>query len=224
VRAGHPFPPFLRLVPPTCCCPQNMKVLQSVKRAALFLADVLSSGSFTAQLKKHGIKDRKYKTRLEERLRTEYTLDPPAREGRPTVYTAEQLAAGEEALSRPAQTFHSAADLVQHLKEEGELPASATQRGYVAALKRHLTAKGLLLGYGVRSKQQALTAAVAAKRLAWCKEMQHVITSTTVKQWHFADEKPHSGSQLSTGGQGWGARVPLCHHACCMEGGWSNGL
>ncbi|PRW59156.1 N-formylglutamate deformylase [Chlorella sorokiniana] len=28
--------------------------------------------------------------------------------------------------------------------------------------------------------------------------MQHVITSTTVKQWHFADEKPHSGSQLST--------------------------
>lgn len=56
-----------------------MKVLQSVKRAALFLADVLSSGSFTAQLKKHGIKDRKYKARLEERLRTEYTLDPPVR-------------------------------------------------------------------------------------------------------------------------------------------------
>ena len=184
-----------------------MKVLQSVKRAALFLADVLSSGSFTPQLKKHGIKDRKYKARLEERLRTEYTLEPPTREGRPAVYTEEQLAAGEEALSRPAQTFHSTAQLVQHLQEEEQLPASATQRGYAAALKRYLASKGLQLGFGVRSKQQAITAAVAAKRLAWCKQMQHVITSTTVRQWHFADEKPHSGSQLGTGGQGW--------FACC---------
>ena len=218
MRARHPYLPSLHFVPPTCCCPQNMKVLQSVKRAALFLADVLSSGSFTAQLKKHGIKDRKYKARLEERLRTEYTLDPPTREGRPGVYTAEQLAAGEEALSGPAQTFHSGAQLVQHLKEEGELPASATQRGFVTALKRHLAAKGLQLGYGVRSKQHAITAAVAAKRLAWCKEMQQVITSTTVKQWHFADEKPHSGSQLSTGGQGWGAHVAIVP-SCLQPGG-----
>ena len=159
---------------------------------------------------------------MEERLRTEYTLEPPTREGRPPVYTDEQLAAGEEALSRPAQPFHSTAQLVQHLKEEGELPASATQRGYAAALRRHLASSGLQLAYGVRSKQQPITAAVAAQRLAWCKKMQHVITSTTVKQWHFVDEKPHSGSQLSTGGQGWLAHVAI-GPPWLQHGGWLRG-
>lgn len=46
----------------------------------------------------------------------EHTLQPPAHEGRPAVYTREQLAAGEEDLSWPAQPFHSTAELVQHLK------------------------------------------------------------------------------------------------------------
>lgn len=86
----------------------------------------------------------------------------------------------------------------------------------MTALKRHLATKGLQLGYGVRSKQHAITAAVAAKRLAWCKEMQQVITSTTVKQWHFADEKPHSGSQLSTGGRGGGT----CGHCAILLAAW----
>ena len=179
-----------------------MKVLKTVKRAALFLADVLASGPFTSLLKKHGIRDRKYKQRLEERLRTQYTLDPPPRSGRRPVYTEEQLAAGVDALSQPSPPFHSTAELVQQLQEDEQLPASAKRRGYVPALKRHLAAHGQQLGYGVRSKQQALTPDVAAKRLAWCKKMKPVITDTTVKNWHFVDEKPHSGSGLGRGG--WG--------------------
>lgn len=185
-----------------------MKVLKTVKRAALFLADVLASGPFTSLLKKHGIKDRKYKQRLEERLRTQYTLDPPPRSGRRPVYTEEQMAAGVDALSQPAP-FHSTAELVQQLQEDEQLPASAKRRGYVPALKRHLAAQGQQLGYGVRSKQQALTAEHAAKRLAWCKKMKTVITDTSVKNWHFVDEKPHSGSGLGRGGWGLSAWVSL---------------
>ena len=67
-------------------------------------------------LKKHGIKDRKYKQRLEERLRTQYTLDPPPRSGRRPVYTEEQMAAGVDALSQPAP-FHSTAELVQQVAQ-----------------------------------------------------------------------------------------------------------
>lgn len=190
-----------------------MKPLKSVVRAALFVADVLASVTLAPFLKKHGIKDKKYGQRLIDRLRSKHSLAPASRSGRPRVYTADQLAAGEAELSRPSRAHHSKAQLVQQLKEEDRLPATAKTRGYGAALKRHLGEQGLQLGYGPRTKQHALTAADERSRLAWCKRMQHVITSSTVKDWWCEDEKTITStakyrSEWGCVGAHWAAVVP----------------
>ena len=171
-----------------------MSQLQSVRRAALFVADVLASANLAPFLKKHNIKDKKYGQRLIDRLRTKHSLAPASRPGRPRTYTKEQLAAGQAELSRPSHPHHSKAELVRLLKEEERLPASAKSRGYGAALKRSLGEQGLQLGYGPRTKQHAITAADKRDRLAWCLRMQPIITDATVKDWWFEDEKMINGA------------------------------
>lgn len=171
-----------------------MSPLKSVKRAALFVADVLASVALGPFLKKWGIKDKRYGQRLIDRLRSKHSLAPAGRSGRPRKYTAEELAAGAAELSQPAHAHHSKAELVLQLKEDKRLPATAKTRGFSAALKRHLGERGLQLGYGPRTKQHALTTADERARLAWSRRMQHVITDATVKDWWCEDEKTISGA------------------------------
>jgi len=135
------------LSPPLCSWPFN-EVLPSVKRAALFLADVLESVNATAVLKKHGIQDKKYKARLVQKLRTQYGLQPAPRCGRPPVYTAEQLRTAKDILTSPPHPFHSTAQLVAELKEEHVLGEEARSRGFGPALKRNLGDLGLALAMG----------------------------------------------------------------------------
>jgi len=168
-----------------------MKVLPQVKRAALFAADVLSSVDLKPFLKKHGIKDKLYSKRLVDRLRSTYSLQPAPRQGRPRVYTADELQAAQDELTRPSQPVHSTRQLVQRLKEGGELSAGTSVKGFKPALKRHLAEQGLQLGYGTRSKRQPITRQLAADRLKWCREMQGELTDMKVKTWYFEDEKPH---------------------------------
>lgn len=52
----------------------GMEISPSVKRAALFTADALESVNAAPLLKKYGIKDKRYKARLVNRLRTQYGL------------------------------------------------------------------------------------------------------------------------------------------------------
>lgn len=185
---GHSF----TFVPQTCTTPPSMKTPQTVIRAALFIADVLSSVNLTPYLKKWDIKDKQYGKRLIEKLRTNHGLQPSPRQGRPRVYTEEQLAAGQDALTHPSRAYHSKAALVQELKEGGQLPAETKQRGYVPALKRHLQEQGLQLGYGTRSKQQPLTRRDEKERLSFCQRVVHILTPANLKKWWFGDEKPHS--------------------------------
>lgn len=189
-----------RLVPgsalSTRLCPElapgpNMKITDTVKRSALFIADVLSSVSLGPMLKKHDIKDKRYVPRLVQKLRTKFSLAPAPRTGRPRVYTEEHLTAAREELIQPSQPIHSTRALVQKLKAAGQLPEEAKVRGFQPALKRHLAEQHMQLGYGVRSKSQPITRASAAERLKWCKEMQPVMTERKVKNWYFEDEKPH---------------------------------
>lgn len=166
-----------------------MAILRTIKRKALLLADLLASVPLKSFLKKHGIKDKRYGKRLEQQLRTTYSLAPAPRSGRPPKYTEEQLDAATEALASPANPIHTTAALVQQLQSGGQLPEGTPKRGFMAAVKRHLAQQGLRLGFGSRSKQQALSAADAKARLAWCRSMQHEITHATVGTWRFVDEK-----------------------------------
>lgn len=168
-----------------------MKIAQSAKRAALFIADLLSTVPLSSFLKKHGIKDKKYKARLVEKLRTQYSLQPAPRTGRPPVYTSQQLGEAQHLLISSPHPIHSTAALVGELKDQQVLPGEAKRRGFVPALQRQLAQQHLQLGYGTRSKGQALSADHKRQRLAWCKKMRKVLTSTALKDWHFADEKPH---------------------------------
>lgn len=172
--------------------PPPMTVLQSIKRKALLLA----STNMAPFLKKHGIRDKRYSKRLEQQLRTTYSLQPAARSGRPPKYDEEQLDAARDALASPVGPLHTTAALVQQLKSGGQLQPDAPKRGFMAAVKRHLSKQGLRLGFGTRSKQQALTKGDAKARLAWCQRMQHELTSATVGGWHFVDEK-----SLGSGGK-----------------------
>jgi hypothetical protein len=169
-----------------------MKVTQSLKRAAIFVADVLHSVTLRPFLKKHGIKDKEYGKRLVHRLRTTFSLAPAPRSGRPAVYKSDELQAAKRALVSPGRRFHNTRALVASLKEEGELATEANMRGFKQALKRQLAAEGVKLGYGTRSKAQALSAKQKHQRLVWCQEMRTALTDTTVKHWLFEDEKPHS--------------------------------
>lgn len=166
-----------------------MGPLETVRRAALFVADVLSSVNLAPFLKKHHIKDKRYGWRLIDRLRSKFSLEPADRPGRPRVYTVQQLAAGQAELSSASPPIYNAAELVQRLKDRQQLPATATPRGYLAALKRHLQLQGLQTGYGPRTMQHALTKSDERQRLAWCQSMQHKITDSTIKDWWFEDEK-----------------------------------
>lgn len=168
-----------------------MSITATVKRTCLFLADVLSTNDCTSSLKKFGIKDHRYKGRLIDRLSTHYSLDISPGRGRHSIYSAGQLAAGQDALSFASRPFHSGRALVEGLKEEQELPADAHTRGYVPALKQHLASQGLVLAYGPRSKQQALTKADEKARLKWCKQHQADFTEAKLKSWWFEDEKLH---------------------------------
>lgn len=112
-----------------------MKVLPQVKRAALFAADVLSSVDLKPFLKKHGIKDKLYSKRLVDRLRSTYSLQPAPRQGRPRVYTADELQAAQDELTRPSQPVHSTRQLVQRLKEGG----SCQQAPALRASSQHLS-------------------------------------------------------------------------------------
>lgn len=181
-----------------------MKVLKSVKRAAIFVADVLSSVNLKPFLKKHNIKDKQYGKRLIDKLRSSGSLLPAPRQGRPRVYTDDQLQAAQDELTKPGPPFHSTRALVHKLKEEGELPAEAKPRGFKPALQRHLGQLGLQLGYGTRSKGQPITERTAADRLAWCLEMKDDLTERKVKSWYFEDEKPH--------GLGGKSRCEWCLH------------
>jgi hypothetical protein len=181
-----------------------MSPLQSVRRAALFVADVLASVKLAPFLKKHKIKDKAYGQRLIDRLRTKHSLAPASRPGRPRTYTEEQLAAGQAELSKPSHPHHSKAELVRTLKEKGRLPTSAKPRGYGAALKRSLGEQGLQLGYGPRTKLHAISTADKKSRLEWCQRMQHIITESTVKVWWFEDEKMISGGGKMR--SEWGSR------------------
>lgn len=180
-----------------------MRPPPSIVRAALFVADVLASVVDAPFLKKWGIKDKRYKARLVSKLRTQHSLAPAPRSGRPRVYTPEQLAAGQVALAAPSQPYHSTAALLLDLKEQQILPASATRRGYGNALKRHLGQQGLALGYSPRAKAQPLTDADKQQRLAWCQHMRLTITAATVQSWWFEDEKQHNYGGKARGEQGW---------------------
>ena len=166
-----------------------MPVLKSVKRAALVCADALSRVSLPPILKAHGIKDKRYGARLIQKLRTQFSLDPAPRSGRPPKYSEAQLVAAEAALASPAHPYHSGDVLMAELKEQAVLPEEAKKRGFLPRVKGFMRLAGRRLAFGGRSKQQALTTADSKQRLAWCKEMQHVITDTTVVDWWFADEK-----------------------------------
>lgn len=193
-----------------------MKVLPQVKRAALFVADVLSSVNLKPYLKKHNIKDKQYSKRLVDRLRTTFSLQPAPRQGRPRVYTEDQLQAAQDELTRPSQPVHSTRQLVQRLKQEGELPSVTSVKGFRPALKRHLAEQGLQLGYGTRSKRQPITRQLAADRLKWCREMQDELTDTKVKKWYFEDEKPHG-----LGGKSRCELASICAlRGCVLHGSW----
>lgn len=193
-----------------------MKVLPQVKRAALFVADVLSTVNLKPYLKKHNIKDKQYSKRLVDRLRTTFSLQPAPRQGRPRVYTEDQLQAAQDELTRPSQPVHSTRQLVQRLKQEGELPSVTSVKGFKPALKRHLAEQGLQLGYGTRSKRQPITRQLAADRLKWCREMQDELTDTKVKKWYFEDEKPHG-----LGGKSRCELASICAlRGCVLHGSW----
>lgn len=166
------------------------------------MADVLASVAVGPFLKKWGIKDKKYKSRLIDKLRTQFSLAPAPRTGRPPKYNSDQLAVGQAALTSGKRPYHSKAALVRELKEEEQLPAAAKQRGYVPALQRHLAGQGMSLGYGTRAKQQPVTTSDEHERLKWCRRMQKVITDTTVKCWAFEDEKQIGSSGKARGEPG----------------------
>lgn len=168
-----------------------MTVTESVKRAALFVADVLRSVNLRPFLKKHNIKNKNYGKRLIDKLSSTYSLLPAPRKGRPRVYTPDQLQAAQEELTKPSGPIHSRRELMVKLKDDGELPTAAKVRGFGPALDRHLAEQGLHLGYGVRSKGQPISEAIAADRLKWCKEMRPLLADEKVKDWWFEDEKPH---------------------------------
>lgn len=166
-----------------------MQIPPSIKRKALVLADLVARGPLLPLLRKYGIKDKRYGKRLERQLRTTFSLDPAPRSGRPPVYTPDQLEAARGALASPSPPFHTAAQLVQHLKEQGTLAADAPKRGFMAAFKRYMSLAGQRLRFGTRTKLHGLTAADAKERLVWCRRMQHKITDATVATWYFVDEK-----------------------------------
>ena len=168
-----------------------MKVLKTVKRAAVFIADVLASVQLAPFLKKHSIKDKTYGKRLIEKLRTTYSLLPAPRQGRPRLYTGDQLQAAQDELVSAGQPIHSTRALVHKLKQQGAVPEETKPQSFRPALLRHLADQGLQLGYGARSKRQPITAATAKARLRWCQEMQPVLTEWKLKDWRFEDEKPH---------------------------------
>lgn len=184
-----------------------MKITKTVKRAALFIADVLTSVDLRPILKKNKIQDKAYGSRLAEKLRTTFSLAPAPRQGRPPVYTDVQLKAAQDELTKPSQPLHSARALVHKLKGDGELPEETKVRGFKPALQRHLAEQGLQLGYGVRSKSQPITKATAAQRLKWCEQMRPQMTGQKVKSWYFEDEKPH--------GLGGKSRCKWPAHAQC---------
>jgi hypothetical protein len=193
-----------------------MKVTRSLIRAATFVADVLSSVKLGPFLKKHGIKDKRYGQRLIEKLRKQHTLEPAPGRGRPPLYTTAQLAAAQEALVVPSCPYHSSAQLVHDLKEQQLLPAKARRRGFMPALGRHLAGQGLATGYGTRRRQQPLSNEDCRKRLAWCTKMRPKLTSATLGQWWFEDEKPH--------GVGGKARCELgCRHGLLLAADGSRG-
>lgn len=196
-----------------------MKITSSVKRAALFVADVLSSVNLRPFLKKHGIKNKLYGKRLIEKLRTSCSLLPAPRRGRPRVYTADQLQAAQDELSKPRGPIHSKRELMRTLKDDGELPTDAKLRGFGPALDRHLAEQGLELGYGVRSKGQPISESIAAERLEWCREMQPLMTEEKVKDWWFEDEKPHGyggKSRCECPVVADVASAVSIHHNCCF--------
>jgi hypothetical protein len=170
-------------------------------------------------LKKHNIKDKQYSKRLVDRLRTTFSLQPAPRQGRPRVYTEDQLQAAQDELTRPSQPVHGTRQLVQRLKQEGELPSVTSVKGFKPTLKRHLAEQGLQLGYGTRSKRQPITRQLAADRLKWCREMQDELTDTKVKKWYFEDEKPHG-----LGGKSRCELASICAlRGCVLHGSWPDG-
>ena len=197
-----------------------MPVPAAVARTADFLADCVASVDTKALLKKWGIKDKRYVPRLVQQLRQRHSLLPAPRSGRPRTYTDEQLAAGQQELSSPSQPYHSKQALVQHLKENGVLPAEATTHGYYDALKRHVAGQGLQLAYGTRSLQHALDAKDKRLRLAWCLKVQEVITKRSVRKMWFEDEKTVTSASRPRGeraGEGglwlWCTRRPATRAA-----------
>jgi hypothetical protein len=180
-----------------------MPVAKSVKRAALVCADALSGVKWGPVLKKWGIKDKRYGSRLISKLRETFSLAPAPRKGRPAVYAEWQLAAAEAALASGSRTFHSGDALVQELKEQQVLPADAKKRGFMPDFKQWLRRQGQVLAFGGRSKQQGISVADEKKRLAWCKEMEHTITEATLPSWVFEDEKV-LGSRGKYRGEGGG--------------------
>jgi len=193
-----------------------MTVKQTVARAANFVADVLSSVNLRPFLKKWKIKDKRYGERLVHKLRTQHNLERAPRQQEGGTYTSSQLADAQQVLTEPSRPYHSGAALVQDLKEQEVLPATAKKRGFMPAFKRHLGQLGLALGYGTRTKQQAVTKKDAMARLAWCKKMQPILTEEKVKTWYYEDEKQHGAGGKSRCEWDWEPREAGRLHSAAM--------
>lgn len=119
-------------------------------------------------------------------------------------------------LTEPSRPYHSGAALMQDLKEQEVLPATAKQRGFMPIFKRHLGQVGLALGCSTRTKQHAVTKKDAKARLAWCREMLPILTEEKVKTWYYEDEKQHGAGGKSRSEVGWGAQEVGNLHSAAM--------
>jgi hypothetical protein len=139
-------------------------------------------------LKRMGINNTRFYTRLRENLATHASLADAPRSGRPPKYTDELLAKAMDCLLEMMDPIWSSQEIVDTMVDAGILEAGTSVRSFMAVFQEYLLERGIRLLYGRQRLVFALSRHHANGRLAWCQEAQFTFTDTTVQHFWFVDE------------------------------------
>lgn len=170
------------------------------RQRADFLIVLLSTAEARRVQKQQGIKSHSFLKRLSSNLQLYASIADGPRSGRDRKYTDEMLGQAKDQLMEGESYVWSKQGFVGELQKDGILPADSSVDGFWEAFVPYMQHEGLRLVYGSQRLTFAMASHHASSRLSWCRQMQSVITPTTVKEYWFTDEitllhGPHPGGK-----------------------------
>lgn len=191
------------------------------RQRADFLVALLDTPEAKRLQKQFGITDHNYLKRLQTNLRERASIADAPRPGRDRKYTDEVLAQAMDHMLEAEECVWSMHAAVEGMVAAGILPADTNVQSFWAVFAPYMAGQELRLVYGAQRLTFAMNSHHASQRLAWCREHQGTITTTTVRDYWFTDEIQFEYGPPPNSKWGLGlvcASQHLCPSSPCIRG------